>query len=553
MKSNSNSGKAKAIALVALTLLVALLALPGTTYAQSMTGALSGSVVDESGGVIPGADVTVINQASKSVRRTVTNTDGFFVFASLPPATYTVQVALAGFTTCEATDIELRSVTAARCATGPQGRATASEIISVTARKSAITPLNSGEKSATLDLRSRSRTSRSWAERRRGAPPAAGHDASTGATTPRTARASTARSSASTATATAASRARSATTPPTAPATGPSTSSSTAPPAPTPAATARPRSTRTPSSWPGVQGPAVELRRRARQGPGHHERRQQGRRPRVPRHRLFVYLRDYRLNSNEWSRTRSAPSRRKNKFTYPGFNLGGPLIIPGTGFNKNRDKVFFFTGYEFFGQTLDTGIVQSWVPTADDAERRLPQRRRPRARATRSTRVPNIAGGIIPANLIDPDGQVLLNQFPRPNANPAPDRRLQLRRQPARRPERQQGLAARRLQRPRQHEASSCATTSSARRSTSPSACGGATASTRSPTRPRSTAPNRSHSVDGQPDPRLRPDADDRDDLRRHLHQLPEPDREPPRRSPARRSATPTRASTAAASTRSPR
>ena len=74
----------KAIALVALSVLVALLALPGTTYAQRMTGELSGSVVDESGGVIPGADVTVINEASKSVRRSVTNSDGFFAFAALP-------------------------------------------------------------------------------------------------------------------------------------------------------------------------------------------------------------------------------------------------------------------------------------------------------------------------------------------------------------------------------------------------------------------------------------------------------------------------------------
>ena len=43
--------------------LAALLALPGTTYAQRMTADLTGTVVDESGGVIPGADVLLINQA----------------------------------------------------------------------------------------------------------------------------------------------------------------------------------------------------------------------------------------------------------------------------------------------------------------------------------------------------------------------------------------------------------------------------------------------------------------------------------------------------------
>ena len=74
--SNASRGTAKAITLVALSFLVALLALPGTTYAQRMTGELSGSVVDESGGVIPGADVTVINESSKAVRRSVTKAFG---------------------------------------------------------------------------------------------------------------------------------------------------------------------------------------------------------------------------------------------------------------------------------------------------------------------------------------------------------------------------------------------------------------------------------------------------------------------------------------------
>ena len=64
-----------------------------------------------------------------------------------------------------------------------------------------------------------------------------------------------------------------------------------------------------------------------------------------------------------------AENKPKNQFTYPGFNIGGPLLIPGTNFNKNRDRVFFFTGYEFYRQKLDTGTLQSWVPTAGDARR----------------------------------------------------------------------------------------------------------------------------------------------------------------------------------------
>ena len=96
MRLNPTPGLAKRLALFAIPVLAVLLALPGTTYAQRMTGELSGSVVDESGGVIPGADVVVTNDASGAVRRSVTNSDGFFAFSALPAATYTVKVSISG-------------------------------------------------------------------------------------------------------------------------------------------------------------------------------------------------------------------------------------------------------------------------------------------------------------------------------------------------------------------------------------------------------------------------------------------------------------------------
>ena len=39
------------------------------------------------------------------------------------------------------------------------------------------------------------------------------------------------------------------------------------------------------------------------------------------------------------------------------------MLIPGTGLNKNRDKLFFFTGFEYYHQTLDTGLLRATVPT----------------------------------------------------------------------------------------------------------------------------------------------------------------------------------------------
>src|SRR5512142_2181526 len=149
MRFNPIPGLTKRLALFVIPVLAVLLALPGTTYAQRMTGELSGSVVDASGGVIPGADVTVTNEASGAIRRSVTNTDGFFAFAALPAATYTVTVQMQGFNSYEVKGIELRSGDSRSLRQIALKVATVAETVSVSADV-ALTPLNSGEKSATL-------------------------------------------------------------------------------------------------------------------------------------------------------------------------------------------------------------------------------------------------------------------------------------------------------------------------------------------------------------------------------------------------------------------
>jgi hypothetical protein len=117
--------------------------------AQSVTGSLSGSIVDESAALIPGADVSLTNDASQDVRRTVTNADGFFTFAAVPPGTYTVRATFTGFKIWEITGVEIRvgdsrSLRPITLAVG--GR---TEVITVALRLDLV-PLNSGEKSTTL-------------------------------------------------------------------------------------------------------------------------------------------------------------------------------------------------------------------------------------------------------------------------------------------------------------------------------------------------------------------------------------------------------------------
>lgn len=78
----------------------------------------------------------------------------------------------------------------------------------------------------------------------------------------------------------------------------------------------------------------------------------------------FLYARNFALNANDALLNASGASRPENKYYYPGGTLGGPVIIPGTRLNKNREKLFFFTGFEYFYQVLDTGLLRATVPSA---------------------------------------------------------------------------------------------------------------------------------------------------------------------------------------------
>src|SRR5439155_3861492 len=62
----------------------------------------------------------------------------------------------------------------------------------------------------------------------------------------------------------------------------------------------------------------------------------------------FFSARNHALNSNDWLNNFSGIQQPANSYYYPGATFGGPVRIPGTNFNKNRDKLFFCTGFEYY-------------------------------------------------------------------------------------------------------------------------------------------------------------------------------------------------------------
>jgi hypothetical protein len=67
--------------------------------AQTIYGSISGTVYDQSGAALPGADVTVKNLETGTVRQTITNDVGFFRVPALPSGDYSVQVSMQAFET----------------------------------------------------------------------------------------------------------------------------------------------------------------------------------------------------------------------------------------------------------------------------------------------------------------------------------------------------------------------------------------------------------------------------------------------------------------------
>ncbi|MDZ4799430.1 MAG: carboxypeptidase-like regulatory domain-containing protein [Bryobacteraceae bacterium] len=133
----------------------------------------------------------------------------------------------------------------------------------------------------------------------------------------------------------------------------------------------------------------------------------------------FYYWRHEMFNANEFFNNKNGIAKQRYRYQNPGGTFGGPLLIPGANFNRNRNKLFFFFSADYlrnknridntftmptalerqgdFSQTVTTTGVQ--IPVFDPANGQSP-----------------FPGNRIPSNRISPAGQAMLNLFPAPDA-----------------------------------------------------------------------------------------------------------------------------------------
>src|SRR5215469_17134687 len=102
-----------------------------STTAQTATTSLRGTVSDNSGAVIPGAQVLLANALTSFSRSTTTNSQGAYEFVEIPPATYDLTVTANGFAKFQQKGIVLAVATPATLNVSMQ-LASTSESIEVT-------------------------------------------------------------------------------------------------------------------------------------------------------------------------------------------------------------------------------------------------------------------------------------------------------------------------------------------------------------------------------------------------------------------------------------
>src|SRR5712691_4475470 len=80
-------------------LVALLLGSPSATFAQNITGSITGTVVDSSGLAVPGAPVKLTNTGTGLTQTSLSDSSGDYRFLLLQPGSYSIEASVPGFKT----------------------------------------------------------------------------------------------------------------------------------------------------------------------------------------------------------------------------------------------------------------------------------------------------------------------------------------------------------------------------------------------------------------------------------------------------------------------
>ncbi len=160
----------------------------------------------------------------------------------------------------------------------------------------------------------------------------------------------------------------------------------------------------------------------------------------------YLYARNNIFNSLDSFQKSQGITKPDAYEYYPGGQIGGPVILPFTKFNRNRDKLFFWVGYEYMRQQPQGTLWQTFVPTAamragDFSQATMAQIAALPGNHSAIDQVPcpaagntqglsraggcdhgtpiTFVNGQIPTSMMDPNSLALLKLYPQPNIDPA--------------------------------------------------------------------------------------------------------------------------------------
>ena len=410
---------------------------PSSSLAQSASGTIGGTVTDSAGAVIPGAHIVLENPATGSSTNTTSNGDGFFNFAAVAPGTYKLTITANGFATWVANGVtehqgESHNIPAIKLPV-----AKANEVVQVTASQAAEIPLDNGANTTTLNTKmvdTLSIQGRDAAELVKFMP---GMSMNTGLS-------QTAFNSRTTETNS-----------------GPIGQYSASGTQPygsmqmtldgaglidignmgTQLANINQDQTAEFTYLNAAfgadtpRGPnIIQIVSKSGTSDFHGD--------------AYTYLRNWQMNANDPYAKAVIPGYRRtidHQF-YPGATIGGPVLLPGLSYNRHRDKLFFFAGFEDMRQNPAATLHQLVVPTTnmingDFSAATLPGDQTSGSNWWPTAAVPcadapnwtefcpsgsasqnMFANGQIPSQYFDPDGLALmkwLNKVNPPNIDPA--------------------------------------------------------------------------------------------------------------------------------------
>jgi hypothetical protein len=402
----------KRLAGIALALAVVIVGIPRLIQAQGLTGHISGTVTDSTGGVLPGVTVTIKNAGTGLTREAVTGTDGGFVFPDLLAGTFDLTVTMQGFKTYEQKGIVLGAterVALRAIALDVGGMA---ETISVQAEAVQVQTTNGARSGLitreTMDdialkgrdpagllkllpgvIDTRNREAPGWESMNNLSINGRtsfnfSYDGVTNKDTGQN-------------------------------------GGNFAAPALDSIAEMRVQTSNFQAEYGRSSGATITVVTRSGSRDFHGS--------------AAFYKRDDALNGNEYSRRILCSSQPAQcdpplyTFDNAAWTLGGPVLIPKTGFNRGRNKLFFFWSQDLLARTDPGNLNQRRVPTAlerqgdfsqtFDNQNRLVFIRDPQRLgncAATSGGAACFPGNVIPGGRIDPNARALLNLFPLPNA-----------------------------------------------------------------------------------------------------------------------------------------